>query len=497
MYILHVDDDPMMRDLVALIIHKSFGIQIRQAGSGQEAMTRLKLGEEYDLIISDFNMPNGTGGDLFEYLGKMQIHTPFILMSSDHPSEHPQFENHHIDGYIIKPNVATPLKSLMKLILHVEESKKEFLSDKFLTVNAKTLETIGEVPFDVYLRLGTNKHVRILKKGNVFSTPFAEKYYKKGVREFLIKSMDSDVLLLYLVNSLEVLHELKDSAHVLDDIHRILDKVTDVELKAQLNKVSEALKNLENSALSPSEALLISEATQRSAQRAIKMLGASLEVQTLVKASVKLTLETLSQIPELKGPLTKLMHDKEKYLSSHTIVLAQIASLIAHNLGWTSHLTKYKLSLAAFLHDITLSNHDLAKVSSLAELEAKRANFTNAEALEFKEHPLMSSALIKDFQQIPPDVHLIVEQHHEQPDGEGFPHGLVSSKIAPLSALFIVAHDLTSFMMEQSSHINVVEKFIQLRQKKYSHGQFKKILHSLETLTRPQSSPALPLKKSA
>lgn len=480
MNILHVDDDPLMRDLVALIIHKNFGIQIRQASSGQEAMTKIKLGEEYDLILSDYNMPNGTGGDLYNFLSQNKYHIPFVLISSDHPSQHKEFDEHHLDGYIIKPNIATPLNALLKQILHIEESNRDFFADKYFLVHSKTLVTIGASPFDVFIKIGQSRHIRILRKDNIFSQNIADKYLKKNVDHFLIKSTDADVLLNYLVNSLEVLNDLKGSAHILDDIHKVLDKVTDTELKAQLNRVSDAILSLENSSISQHESIAISEATQRAAQRAIRKLGASLEVQTLIRASVKLTLDTLAQIPGLKGPLKQLMSDKDKYLSSHSLILAQISCLIAHNLGWSSNLTRYKLGLASFLHDITLQNHDLARVSTLKELKEKSTHFTNTEIYDFKEHPTAVSALIRDFVQIPPDVHIIVEQHHELPDGSGFPQGLPAGQIAPLAALFIVAHDLTNHMMEQSSHINALEKFIQLRQKKYSHGIFKKILHSIQ-----------------
>lgn len=495
MHILHIDDDPLMRDLVALLIHKAFGIQVRQASSGFEAIAKLKLGEEYDLIISDYNMPNGNGGDVYRYLHTKQIHVPFILMSSDHPSQHEEFSEHQLDGYIIKPNIQTPLKNLLGQILHLHENTKEFLSDKFVEVHAKTLLTIGELPFDIFLKIGQNKHVRILKKGSIFSQSLQERYQSKDVDHFLIKSIDSDVLLVYLANSLEILAELKNSQNILDDIHKIMDSIQDTDLKQQLIKVTEAIEKLETSPLATSEALVVSEATQRAAQRALKKLGASLEVQTLIKASVQLTLNTLDKIPELQGPLRRLFNQKENYLSSHALILAQVSCLLATRMGWSSNLTRYKLGLASFLHDITLSNHDLAKIDSLKELEDKRANFTNSEIHDFKNHPQTSAAYIKDFQQIPPDVHVIIEQHHELPDGTGFPIGMSPQKIAPLAALFIIAHDLTAYMMEQSSHINVIEKFIQLRQKKYSHGAFKKIIQSLVVST-DQTELSLKARKS-
>ena len=79
----------------------------------------------------------------------------------------------------------------------------------------------------------------------------------------------------------------------------------------------------------------------------------------------------------------------------------------------------------------------------------------------------------------------IVLQHHELPDGSGFPRGLYHHQISPLACVFIVAQDLLDFYLANaaSAHpkADVFQAFLAERETRYSSGTFKKILDSLKT----------------
>jgi hypothetical protein len=70
-------------------------------------------------------------------------------------------------------------------------------------------------------------------------------------------------------------------------------------------------------------------------------------------------------------------------------------------------------------------------------------------------------------------------EHHERPDGTGFPRGLFHHQIAPLSALFIIAHDLLGYFLQKGKDTNM-EEFIDTRAGLYTQGMFKKIFKAIE-----------------
>jgi CheY-like chemotaxis protein len=78
--ILIVEDDSLTQKLTAKLL-ESRGYRVIIAGDGIEAL--LCLGkEEFDLILSDINMPNLDGFKLLEMMGQKGIKAPVIFMTS-------------------------------------------------------------------------------------------------------------------------------------------------------------------------------------------------------------------------------------------------------------------------------------------------------------------------------------------------------------------------------------------------------------------------------
>ncbi|MGE0617041.1 MAG: HD-GYP domain-containing protein, partial [Bacteriovoracia bacterium] len=172
----------------------------------------------------------------------------------------------------------------------------------------------------------------------------------------------------------------------------------------------------------------------------------------------------------------------KRYIPSHSGLIAQISCTLAVAMEWHSETTFYKLNLAAFLHDITLDNHALAAIRTMDELNARRDQFKPQEYKDFQNHAMRAAELARQFNEVPPDVDSIIAQHHEQPDGSGFPRGLTHTHISPLGALFIVAHDLISFVFEKGGPSNIdlfLQEFLILTKDRYAVGNFKKIHKAL------------------
>jgi CheY-like chemotaxis protein len=78
--ILHVDDDPDVRLLMAASL-QDFGYIVATAGSVAEAL-QLAQGVEFNLCILDVRLPDGTGIELCQQLRRLQPNVPIVYYSA-------------------------------------------------------------------------------------------------------------------------------------------------------------------------------------------------------------------------------------------------------------------------------------------------------------------------------------------------------------------------------------------------------------------------------
>ena len=84
--ILIVDDDTTTRLSHSLLLKKLGATDITEACDVDEALNVLET-HTYDLILSDFIMPEKTGLDLYKELILRDIHTPFSMITANGDSE--------------------------------------------------------------------------------------------------------------------------------------------------------------------------------------------------------------------------------------------------------------------------------------------------------------------------------------------------------------------------------------------------------------------------
>jgi CheY-like chemotaxis protein len=109
--ILIVDDDPISRELVALLLGAE-GHVVTKAASGNEAIRALKAAEKNQrpsAILVDLQMPGVSGDTLAERLrNQVGEGVPILAMSATEPATHGQF-----DGFLRKPIDTNVLASLL------------------------------------------------------------------------------------------------------------------------------------------------------------------------------------------------------------------------------------------------------------------------------------------------------------------------------------------------------------------------------------------------
>lgn len=301
---------------------------------------------------------------------------------------------------------------------------------------------LGICPADLYLKLGEDNWVKLFHKNSPFGEIERSKFEEKGLKEFWVLP---------------------------EDIGTALGHFEDL-----LGSLSEDLSGNE---------ALVSDSTEL-VWHLISESGFREDVQRVVKAAIHQTLVITRKNPGLKGFLDKILRDEHSHLVRHSMITAHVACGIASQLGWTSEQTFLKLTMAALMHDILLPSLDESENVWMEALASSKDDVkNNPECKAFLQHSVEGAELLRRFKDIPPDTDKIVLEHHELPEGTGFPRGFTSSQISPLGCLFILSHQIAELLLQLKAD-NIPWKHDLLLKKlapeRWQSGNFKKIWQALE-----------------
>ena len=81
--ILMIDDSDAALEIMELYVESEFENPIITAANGNEAIEILKKTSNISVIICDYNMPQGDGGDVFQYVTQNCPSIPFILVCGE------------------------------------------------------------------------------------------------------------------------------------------------------------------------------------------------------------------------------------------------------------------------------------------------------------------------------------------------------------------------------------------------------------------------------
>ncbi|MBC7428961.1 MAG: response regulator [Bacteriovorax sp.] len=204
----------------------------------------------------------------------------------------------------------------------------------------------------------------------------------------------------------------------------------------------------------------------------------------VLEAKVSKVMEQVRKNTKLKELFHNLNIDRnaDNYIMSHVGMLINASTAIAMKMEWNTEKTLEKFVYAAYLHDMALAERpDLARIKATAiELELMQEKMTPADHKLVLEHALIAANTIDGIPEIPADVGMIVRQHHELPKENGFPNRLSYVKITPLSSVFIVAHDLTHYILENPKW--TVKDYVVKAKNKFKGPHFAKVLSALSEM---------------
>jgi CheY-like chemotaxis protein len=128
-HVLAVEDNPAFLGVIAWSLRKA-GLEVTTAENGLEGWKYLQE-NEVDLVVTDFNMPEMTGGDLCAKMGEDPRHrgTPVILMTAlaERCEREHCVESLELTAIITKP--FSPRRVISEVLRLLEQSRNSSTSE--------------------------------------------------------------------------------------------------------------------------------------------------------------------------------------------------------------------------------------------------------------------------------------------------------------------------------------------------------------------------------
>ncbi len=435
MKILIVDDESDITEIVEFLIKEKFPIntQTLLAYSGNEAISILSQNKDIDICICDHNMPGGMGTEVLKYMIEAKSKTEFVLCSTILASEKPlDYPAQYVLFGIQKPDIE---KGIEKLLKHVEK-KLQFVSrpafEEYLPVSVHILSLMDKLPADIYIRMSDNKFIKCIKQNEQFDSKDKEKYLQKSMAVLYIKKEEQN----------QSINEI-----VINTVQKIMDR-RNMPLADKMNIAYSQLMNL------------------------ISFSGMTPELAVAAQLNIEQSVFFLSK-SSLVTDFWKEMNLLGEYPAMLYTLHSMLSSLVVKKLHWNSNATMYKLTLSAFLKDISLDSIALIEICDFKEFQEKESKFTSQEISRYREHPHKVVEILGTFKEIPPDVDRVLFEQHEMPDGTGFPRKLNANQLGPLTCVFILTGIWARHILSEKKAFDI-KKFVKyLEDRGYSRGNFK------------------------
>lgn len=151
-----------------------------------------------------------------------------------------------------------------------------------------------------------------------------------------------------------------------------------------------------------------------------KMIEGLKQSQDRLQRNYLNTIQSLAQALEAKDPYTR----------GHSERVKRYAVDIAKRLGLSGEEIK-------LLEDLCIL-HDIGKIGIPEKILGKPSPLSEEERQVIKMHPLIGEKILEHIEFLKPGLS-IVRDHHERPDGKGYPHNLKIDEISLLASIVAVA----------------------------------------------------------
>lgn len=403
--ILIVDDETDLREAIVMVIASVVKAEFLEAGSGNEAIAVLASGKHaIDAVVCDFNMPDGNGSTVVQFLNEKHPTIPFLLLSSDDPKKHAELLQGKNRSYLQKPFKNPELRASVEKMLE-GCSNAEIGEQDYIPVSLSILRRVGSIACPLYIQIGEAKYVKVLHPGTAFDEEVCERFEKKSVSHLYVHKDQATGLL----------SEFREQAF------------TEMFFKSMRERSTEALN--------------LSSSTLELIQMAAKSMGWNSEIINLGNENTKMIQNLVAAVPNINEVFDWFESSDHDLGVSTGILLSYFLAAITKRLGITDRRQLEVLSMAGFFHDMFLDDYQIRNQEKFIKALSLGTAVNRETVEQIKNHPMEVRSTLSRWEQCPPGLLELIEQHHELPDGSGFPKGIKGAEMHPLSGIFVVARE--------------------------------------------------------
>jgi len=422
-----------------MILESEFNCDFFRAANGNEAIELIKNQGPFDLIISDYKMPEANGGKVFLF-NKSLHNTPFILFSGGFLQDFSEFSdfyqvNPH-NKFLGKPFNEEELLETVKKMFPATTAPLEKDQEKFVKVNLRHYILYTSSAAEVYIKLAQDKFTKIIDSNTV-------------------DAPEKDLLMHYLDKGIETVY---------------------IDRRYFNSVMKDAFAHLQEKLLAG-----------RKKDSRIEFAGMPFKVcfEGLNEIGIpEFTIEYTNKIiSETIHEFFKDEETKERFRSycslqgfavGHSLLIMYIAAGICHEAGLNFQNSMKKICTASFFHDYPLFETDASE------------DWLSLDQAKYPDHlfnpPAVAASFLPKTMEIIEDTAKIILEHHERPGGNGYPKKLNSYSISPLSCLFILSEEITFNLIRNDFDPERLRDFLGNIKEEYSSGNFSKFYKACESI---------------
>lgn len=285
------------------------------------------------------------------------------------------------------------------------EEEIDLGDEKFTSVKISEFYTSQPVLFDIYIKLKSNRYVKILHAGDALSKERIDKYQNEKNVEYLY-------------------FERKDLFKYVKYNSYFAKKVID-------NKKVPGQKKVK----------MLQNVTEKFLEQAF-VEGMKPQIIDQGKEIAESVYEMVKNQEDLYK-VFRQYQDFDPNAFTHAYLVTMFSTSIIKQFEWQSKTTIECTALACMFHDI-------GKMKLKPEVAGMKVDEMNDDQLlEYKKHPEYGLELIDGNPLINNSVKQIILQHHEHFDGTGFPFNKRGSKILTLSNIVCLADNFVHIIQDE------------------------------------------------
>jgi len=313
------------------------------------------------------------------------------------------------------------------------------------------------VDFDIFVRLSDNKHVLIIKKGDTPDVERLNKFIQKSLTQLFVKNDEQEGFQHFVKKITKPAATAQNQSLLLNLQQPTVASIVNAFKKEQVQTLNADLRVIEQKIQSVGggeKIKVIQTKVEDITKACVDDIFVNANVNTEdVNNAINMIKEYVTHILVSPNEISSLLShiDENHYFHYHAVSVSILTIFITRIVQPVNDRLHKIAGMGAFLHDIGKTGtkeHDLNPILNPEVVD------TDA----YYKHPEKGFELLSKMPDVPEEVKIIVLQHHERPDGEGFPNKVSNLKLYYPSKVVAIANNFSKLVAKEPFGIGMAPK---------------------------------------